>query len=346
MEIESQYHFFGITNEAPHKLSDKCSGLQFVEYKNLAAVLYPKTYLETDIFDKNKLVSFLKLYQSTLEDLHNCKTILPIQLNTLSFNKMTIEQILKDYYCQIDLLINHMQNKTEFEVQVVWTNIEQALKQLASTQIFINAMQSRPNSNNGNKLEVEDQLYAGRLLSEMIEAKKKTIEKETIAILAPFSCNFKTLPLIHDSLASHVSFLIDSKKEDVFFTELDKFSKLCEFSSVLKFKAIGPLVPYNFATISINYLSGLEIDNLRSLLKIPGDVVSEKELKKQMRELALIHHPDKDKTQEEIFKKIIDAYKLISNLIELEPAKVVELSKYKERYVLTVPGVNKELVLI
>ena len=180
----------------------------------------------------------------------------------------------------------------------------------------------------------------------LLKKKRKIITQEVIAILGPYASNFKTLPITNESLASHTSFLIDSNKGDFFFEQLEKFSKICEFSDLLKFKVVGPLVPYNFATISINYLNGSEVENFRSLLNLSNDIISEKDLKKQMRELALIHHPDKDKTQEETFKKMIDAYKLISGLIESEPTKTIELSKYKEHYVLTVPTISQELVLI
>lgn len=65
-----------------------------------------------------------------------------------------------------------------------------------------------------------------------------------------------------------------------------------------------------------------------------------------MRELAMIYHPDKDKSKEDIFKKMIDAYKLLSSLIDMEPAKIVEFSRYINRYVLNIPGLGQERVLV
>lgn len=346
MTSETQFHFFGIVDSSPTEIETTELPIQLVQFNKLSAVLYPASFTEADMLDKSKLVCLLKTYQNTLESLRTTRTIVPVQLSTRHFTQFTILQILNDYHAPLSSLISKLQGKAEFEVQVLWTNIQQVLKQIASTQEFLSLMQNRLGTQNGNMVKVEDQIYIGNLLAEILEKKRKTISQEIIAILGPYASNFKALPITDETLAAHVSFLIDSSKEEIFYAELEKFSKICEFSELLKFKVIGPLVPYNFATILVNYLNGREVENFRSLLNLSNDIVSEKDLKKQMRELALTHHPDKDKTQEEIFKKIIDAYKLISSLIETEPTKTIELSKYKEHYVLTVPSINQELVLI
>lgn len=58
---------------------------------------------------------------------------------------------------------------------------------------------------------------------------------------------------------------------------------------------------------------------------------SEAEIKKRFRELAIIHHPDKNggsKKSEETFKIIIDAYEILSNK---ESRKIYDL-KYKQKF--------------
>lgn len=346
MTHETQFHFFGIIDSGSTEIEETELPIQLVQFDKLAAVLYPASFTEVDMLDKSKLVCLLKTYQSTLEGLRTTRTVVPVQLSTSQFTQLAINQILSDYHTPLSALTSKLQGKAEFEVQVIWTNIQQVLKQIASTQEFINITKSRLECKNRHTSSVEEQLYVGKLLADVLETKRKTISQEVIAILGPYASNFKTLPITDETLAAHVSFLIDSSKEETFYAELEKFSKICEFSELLKFKVIGPLVPYNFATISINYLTGQEVENFRSLLNLSNDTLSEKELKCKMRELAQIHHPDKDKTQEEVFKKVIDAYKCISGLIETEPTKTIKLSKYKEHYVLTVPSINQELVLI
>lgn len=345
MTNEAQFHFFGIVDGSCKVEGVREKSTHFFEYKDLTAILRPAYFSEVDMFDKNKLVAFLKSYQETLENLHKTSTVLPIQLGTLSLTNSEVEEILQEYYEPLLSLIKLLNGKAEFEVQVRWTNINQVLKQLATTQEFISSIQSR-GLQNGQKIQVDEQLYVGKLLADTLELKRKKITEETIILLAPYVFNFKTLPNTDESLATQISFLIDSAKEQMFFNELDKFSKVCEFSDLLKFRLIGPLVPYNFAQIELNYLKSNDIENFSSLLNLSSDILSGKELKNKMRELVKIYHPDIDKSHEEDFKRIISAYKLFSTLIEMEPTKIVELSNYKDRYVLTVPGITKEAVLV
>lgn len=341
---ETKYHFFGIVPAECKEINDL--PIRLIQCGKISSVLYPLSFLETDLFNKEKLTSLLRLYQNILETLRERSTVLPVQLNTLAFSESLVEKILRDYHDPLSSLLTQLSGKVEYEVQVMWTNVQQVLKQIAQSHEFVTTMQSRINIQNKDGVKVEDQIYIGKLLADKLETERKKILEQTISILGPFSFNFKTLPIIEESLATHVSFLVDKSKEEIFYEELDKFSKVCEFSELLKFKVIGPLVPYSFATILVNYLNGLEVENFRALLNLSNDMISEKDLKKQMRELALIYHPDKDKTQEEIFKKMVHAYKLISSLIESEPTKTIELSKYKERHVLTVPSISQELVSV
>lgn len=346
MSNETKYHLFGIVDSIFEQIRNIELPIQLIQFNKLSAVLYGASFTQEDMADKNKLVCLLKTYQNTLENLRLVKTVLPVQLSTLAFNQFDIVQMLNEYYNPLTSLLNQLTGKAEFEVQVSWTNIGQVLKQIAQSQDFINSMQNRLQAQNGNGVRVDDQIYAGKLLADAIDMKRKIITQEVIAILGPHASNFKTLPITDELLASQVSFLIDSNKEDFFFDELEKFSKICEFSELLKFKLVGPLVPYNFATISINYLTGPEIENYRSLLNLPNEIVSEKDLKKQMRGIALTCHPDKDKSQEEMFKKMMNGYKLFSSLLEKEPNKIIELSQYKDRYVLTIPSISQELVSV
>jgi len=346
MTNESKYHFFGITNAGCKGTTVEGIPLQLLECNNLSAILYPATFEEKDLFDKNKLVCLLKTYQNALESIRPTNTVLPVQLGTLSFKESEIKQIVSDYYDPLCSLINRIKGKEEFEVQVRWNDLSQVLKRLSTSQEFINSFKNRLGSETKTSVQVEDQLYAGKLLANALEEKRKKIAEETIAALGPYSFNFKTLPITEESLAAHISFLVDSSKEEVFYNELDKFSESGEYGQILKFRSVGPLVPYSYATISITYLSSADIENFKSLLNLQDDLLSERILKHQMRELALIYHPDKDKSKEEIFKKMIDAYKLLSALVDMKPSKTIELSKYKDRYVLAIPNLSQELALV
>jgi hypothetical protein len=346
MTNEPKYHFFGITNAGCKETTVEEIPIQLLECNNLSAILYPATFVESDMIDKNKLVCLLKSYQATLETLRPTNTVLPVQLGTLSFKESEIKQILIDHHSTLYSLISRLKGKEEFELQVMWNNLSQVLKRLSTSQEFISAIQKRFNPENGKAIQFEDQIYAGKLLANALEEKRKKITEETITALGPYSFNFKTLPIAEESLAAHISFLVDSSKEEVFYNELDKFSESGEYGQILKFRSVGPLVPYDYATISVTYLSSADIENFRSLLNLQDDLLSEKILKNQMRELALICHPDKDKSKEDLFKKMIDAYKLLSELINMEPLKTIELSKYKDRYVLTIPNLSPELALV
>lgn len=344
MTSEPKYHFFGITN-AGCKETIVEGTIQLLECNNLSAILYPATFEEKDLFDKNKLVCLLKTYQNALESIRPTNTVLPVQLGTLSLKESEIKQIVSDYYGPLCSLINRIKGEEEFELQVRWNDLQQVLKRLSTSQEFINSFKNRLGTET-KTVQVEDQLYAGKLLANALEEKRKKIAEEIIAALGPYSFNFKTLPITDELLAAHISFLIDSTKEQTFYDTLDRFSESPEFSEHLKFRVIGPLVPYNFATISLTYLSNIDIENYNSLLQLTTNTLSEKDLKNKMRELAMIYHPDKDKSNEETFKKMISAYKLLSGLIDMEPTKSIELSKYKDRYVLTVPSISQELVMI
>lgn len=343
---EPKYHFFGITNAECKETTASEIPIQLLECNNLSAILYPATFEEKDLFDKNKLVCLLKTYQNALESIRPTNAVLPVQLGTLSLKESEIKQIVSDYYDPLCSLINRIKGEEEFELQVRWNDLSQVLKRLSTSQEFINSFKNRLGSETRTSVQVEDQLYAGKLLANALEEKRKKIAEEIIAALGPYSSNFKTLPITDESLAAHISFLVESTKGEVFYNELDKFSESGEYGQMLKFRSVGPLVPYSYATISITYLSSADIENFKLLLKLQDDLLPEKILKNQMRELALIYHPDKDKNKEEIFKKMIDAYKLLSSLIDTEPTKTIELSKYKDRYVLAIPSLSQELALV
>lgn len=339
-----KYHFWGITNI--NNVNDKDKRIESYSYKGLNAILYPVTFSDIDMADKNNVVFLLKDFQGIMENLRPYGTVLPFQLTTLSFDIEEIEKILSNYYVPLNRLLFDLYEKEEFEVQVRWNNIEHVLKQISTSQEFVSAMQNRLGDKEKKQVQIEDKIFAGKLLANAMEEKRQKITEETAANIGPYTSNFKSLPVTEEQIAAHISFLVDKSKENTFHEVLDKFSESGENDQLLKFRVIGPLVPYNFATVSLTYLNNSNIENYKAHLELPGNFLSEDELKTNIRRLALKYHPDKDKSNEEKFKEIINAYKTFSSLITMEPNKTIDLDKYKDRYVLTIPNIDRGLVTV
>lgn len=212
---------------------------------DLAAVVSDSPIMEYESSRRNMMAHTL-----VLEDVMQEFAILPVRFGTVAPGAEAIqEKVLKRRFGEFHGLLGELRDRAEFGLKAFWyeqTIFQEIVEESLPLRRLRDALAGRP----------AEQTYYQRLqLGEMVEKamwKKRDEDAEKIlAALRPHVDRTQHAKVLTDRMVLNAAFLVEKCHQPAFDEAIGNLD--AQIGHRLIFKVAGPVPPYNFVSITVNW---------------------------------------------------------------------------------------------
>lgn len=298
-------YLYGITDALHDQIAGAISNLKGINnatlkpipYQDITALVSSTSIVNFDEFDKEELHQYIATHQQTVEALARNMNIIPMRFGMIVKEEKELLDIFKRAYLQFTLALHKIRDKAEFILQVFWDE-----------QAFLEEIGASGNFGKEEGASLMTKLKLGRTIFELVEKHRKQYIADIQTELQKVVLDIRSSKLTSKNMILNQSLLIKRDQE----SKLDEIiNKLSEQYGKLQFKYFGPLPIYSFVDIDLNMGDFELVDRARETLQLPEEA-SLFDIKQTYRRLALLRHPDKLGSEEEM-KRLAQAYEILEN---------------------------------
>jgi hypothetical protein len=247
---EGQYVYAIVACEEPHEFKTRGIGergdlVRTINYRRIAAVVSDSAISEYDNSRRNMMAHML-----VLEEAMEHFTLLPVRFGTVAANAHELEQrLLTPRYEELTGLLEQMRDRIELGLKAFWHE-GAALEEVVRDNEPIRRMRD---SLNGRSLAESyyDRIRLGEAVEKALAQKRARDEEAILSRIRPFVHKTRANKIVSDRMVLNAAFLVDREhgpEVDEAVRKLD-----AELNDRLMFKYVGPVPPYNFVNIVVNW---------------------------------------------------------------------------------------------
>ncbi len=216
-----------------------------INYRRLAAAVSNSPIVEYESSRRNMMA-----HTVVLEEMMTEFDLLPVRFGTVATSAELIENhFLAPRYEEFTCLLAEMHGRIELGLKAFWhegTAFEEVVRENEKIRKLRAALQGRSQ---------EETYYERIQLGEEVEKAMNHIrahdEEMILSRLNQFSHKTKTNKIVSDRMVLNASFLIDRKDGAAMDEAVKRLDE--ELNNRLMFKYVGPVPPYNFVNIVVNW---------------------------------------------------------------------------------------------
>lgn len=216
-----------------------------INYRRIAAAVSASPVMEYESSRRNMMA-----HTVVLEELMGEYDLLPVRFGTVASDAAAIEsRLFAPRYDELTGLLEEMRGRIELGLKAFWHEgaaFQEVIRDNEKVRKLRAALQGR---------SLEETYYERIALGEEVEKSLNQIrardEEEILSRLRPFVHKTRTNKIISDRMVLNAAFLADRTNAG----EIDEAVRLLdkEFGDRLMFKYVGPVPPYNFVNITVNW---------------------------------------------------------------------------------------------
>ena len=216
-------------------------------YRDLAAIVSTSPIVKYPVTRDNSM-AHAKVLEKAMEEY----TILPVRYCTIAEKEeAVIEKVLKNRYQEFIDLLREMEGKVELGVRVRWTDLDAIFAEVVEENKDIKAIKKALLSERNEQKKYAGTIKIGQLVQKALEEKKKREAGELLEALRPLSLECKENQFYGDMNLVNAAFLVAQEKEREFDRKMQELEKV--YGERKKLKYIGPVAPYNFVEVVVNW---------------------------------------------------------------------------------------------
>jgi len=216
-----------------------------INYRRLAAAVSNSPIAEYENSRRNMMA-----HTVVLEEVMTEYDILPVRFGTVATSADAIENhLLAPRYEEFTALLEDMHGRIELGLKAFWHEgaaFEEVVRENGQIRKLRATLQGR---------SLEETYYERIRLGEEVEKAMNLIrardEEAILSRLKQFSHKTRTYKIISDRMVLNAAFLIDRKNSAAMDEAVKRLDE--EFCDRLMFKYVGPVPPYNFVNIVVNW---------------------------------------------------------------------------------------------
>jgi len=290
-------------------IGDKNSQVLTIGFKDLAAVVSKSPFMVYDSLAKEKTVKDLVTHQFVIEKVMADFTIIPVKFGTMVETEDEVIKLMRKGYFLLRNALRKMDGKIELDVVASW-KLPKILAMIYAEDRRVQKKQQEITLK-GDKVTVEEKIALGKLIEQTLNIRKVRESRFILQTLKKNAVEICLHDLTGDEMIFNAAFLIKTANKEKFNKVLDRLDQ--RFEDTLNFRLVGPLPPYSFSTILFKRISKLEVEKAKKTLGLNGEI-TDKLLSHTYRQLAQVHHPDKNVSQGQLeFDLINSAYRVLKD---------------------------------
>lgn len=249
-QADGQYLYAIIACDEPREfkargIGERGDAVRTINYRRIAAVVSNSSVVEYENSRRNMMAHML-----VLEEVMEQYPLLPVRFGTIAPDAATVEKgLLTPRYDEFTQLLDQMRDRMELGLKAFWHEgaaFEEVVRESDAIRRMRDALSGR---------SLEETYYERIQLGEAVEkalTQKRARDEETIlARIRPYVHKTRTNKIVSDRMVVNAAFLVDRAhgvQIDEAVRKLDE-----DFNDRLMFKYVGPVPPYNFVNITVNW---------------------------------------------------------------------------------------------
>lgn len=247
------YYIYGIIATGqeqefgPMGIGERGDYVHVIRYQNLATIVSASPIVKYAVTRANSM-AHIKVLEKAMENY----TVLPVRFCTIADNSdIIIEKVLRARYQEFIALLAKMEGKMEIGVRARWTDLNAIFAEVVEEHPNIKAIKEALLTEKNEQKSYAGKIKIGQLVQKALEEKKKREARELLEALKPFSLEYKENQIYGDMNLVSAAFLISCAQEQAFDLKMQELEELYGKRKQLKY--IGPVVPYNFVEVVVNW---------------------------------------------------------------------------------------------
>jgi DnaJ-domain-containing protein 1 len=239
-------------------------------------------------FTPQQALRCLAEHQRALERVMTDTSVIPLKFGTVARDQRQITDILRAGGQRLADTLSKYGGKVEMDVSVYWGDLQAALAATADDPA-VAALKKQIASSSAPT--VQQRIQLGQAVKAALDCRRQRLAEELLGDLKGRWPDLLGSPTKDESQILHAAALILREEEGQFDQALERLNAAHE--GRLRFRCVGPLPPYSFATVEVESLDAEALDHARGVLEL-GDSASLAEVKAAYRRLVRANHPDRN----------------------------------------------------
>ncbi len=248
MENNYLYCIIG-TNEArnfgPDGIGGRGDVVTTINYENIAAVISRTPVIKYDVNREN-----LMAHQKVIEGVMKDYTVLPVRFCTVSESVEDIRRVLRKRYTEFKDLLRGMDNMVELGVKSLWKDMKTVFHEIGENDPEIRRLKEKIASAPVDK-GYADRITLGRMVQAALAARKKQESDTIVGTLKQISRKTCINKLHGDSMILNAAFLVEKGRVKEFDERMERLDDMNSERCI--FKYVGPVPPFNFVNIVVEW---------------------------------------------------------------------------------------------
>ena len=217
-----------------------------INHRRLAAVVSDSPMKEYDNSRRNMMAHAL-----VLEELMEEFDLLPVRFGTIApASKSVGEQLLEPRYEEFTQLLGEMDGRVELGLKAFWYEgavFDEVVRENQAIRALRDSLAGKP-------VEAThfERIRLGEAVEKALNEKRNRDEEMILSRIRPHVRKTRTNKILNERMVLNAAFLVDRAREpdvDAVIQQLDE-----EFGNRLMFKYVGPVAPYNFVNIIVEWV--------------------------------------------------------------------------------------------
>jgi len=231
----------------PIGIGERGNVVYTLPYQNLAAIVSRSPLVKYPVTRDNSM-AHIKVLERAMEEY----TVLPVRFCTIAEEEeIIIEKVLKTRYQEFIDLLRGMEGKLELGVRARWTDLNAIFAEVVEENKEIKVIKEALLDERNEQRKYAGKIKIGQLVQKALEEKKKREAEELLEALRPLSLDCKENRIYGDMNLVNAAFLISREMEKEFDHKMRELEKA--YGERKRLKYIGPIAPYNFVEVVVNW---------------------------------------------------------------------------------------------
>lgn len=254
MTQPAQYLYCIITGGEPRNfdavsaIGDAAAPVHTVSHNGLAAVVSDspaKEYAET----RTNLLAHQRVQERVMEE----ATLLPVRFGTVASTatpNQDIQRLLRKRSGEFEELLAELEGKVEVGIKALWRDEGRLFQNILNENPRIKRLRAALEAKSPQATYFE-RLRLGELVKKALDQKRRAEAARILAPLHVLARRSEENPIVVDRMILNVAFLVDKSQEEAFDQMVSALDQ--ELSEAVVLKYVGPVPPYNFVNITVNW---------------------------------------------------------------------------------------------
>ena len=253
MSDEEGYYIYGIIGTdqrrefGPTGIGARGDVVYTLPCQGLAAIVSRSPIVKYAVTRDNSL-AHARVVETVMQDY----TILPARFCTIAREeKDIIERVLQARHQEFVEMLEAMTGKIELGVRARWRDLDAIFAEVVAENKEIQSMKATLSREKSEQKQYASKIKIGELVQKALEEKRKREKEELIEALRPFSFDCKEGTIYGDMNLVNAAFLVAKERERAFDRRIQELEVVYGERKQLKY--VGPVAPYNFVEVVINW---------------------------------------------------------------------------------------------